>query len=137
MQKLFSHKRFLVTRSSKLDHMLVCSNNFFFGSKVTTLGLHKLPHLFYASYRAIFTKVTRVMFFNKYFSLVKVTVVFVVSYWVKSYHPWGMQLIVLVWHKLQGVCFSTTIFSPLVKVTAVFVRKLSSMWFIYYCAIFT
>ena len=33
IEKLLSHKRFLATRSSNLDPMLICFDDFFFGVK--------------------------------------------------------------------------------------------------------
>ena len=77
MQKSFSYKRFLATRSSKLDPMLICFDNFFLGQK--------LPRMGYISYQAYSVHVTVLFshklsglyFSNKYFPLVKVTTVFV------------------------------------------------------------
>jgi hypothetical protein len=38
IEKLFSHKRTVAMRSSKQDPMLICSDDFFFGLKVTMTG---------------------------------------------------------------------------------------------------
>ena len=48
IEKLFSHKRFVAMRPSKLDLMLVCSDDFPW-SKVTTSGKHTLRRMWCAS----------------------------------------------------------------------------------------
>ena len=86
-----------------------------------------VPCYLHRRYRSIFSK-------KNIFPMIKVTMVFLVSCRVC-----GSHITVLFSHKLprgleyvfQQLCF------PLVKIIAVFIRKLSDMQFIYYRVIFT
>ena len=60
--------------------MLICSDEFFFGPKVTTSGLRELSRLSYISYRVIYTKVSGVCFQQTLSRGQKVIMMFAVSY---------------------------------------------------------
>ena len=64
IEKLFSHTIFVTTRSSKLDPMLVCSNDFFGGQKLPCICI---------SYQSIHTRLIRHQIKQEVFGNVSMT----------------------------------------------------------------
>ena len=107
IKKPSSRKKFVWTRSSKLDPIFICSGGSFFRLKVTTSGLHKLSHLSYISYRVIYTQKFTVCFQQTFIPRSKC------DYDVCSELS-ALLCILSCCTKVIGVCFST-IFIPSVK----------------------